>query len=92
MVHLLNWWCCDRDGRRDDEVDCLKGLIHVCDHSGSDPLGLNKLLSFEALGDPQGDADVGSHLAFQTGRLQGLHLTGSCFAAKGVHVGDAGCI
>lgn len=65
----------DWDSRRDNEVHCLEGLLHVGNHSGPHSLGLHKLLSFEALGDAQGDSDICGHLPFQAGRLQGFHLT-----------------
>lgn len=66
--------CCDWDSRRDNEVNSLKDLFHVCDHPVSDSLGLHKLLSFEGLGDAEGDSNISSHLPFQAGRLQCLHL------------------
>ena len=92
MLCSPNWGRSDWHSGRDNEVHSLKGLLHVGNHPGSHPLGLHKLLSFEALGDAQGHSDIGSHLPFQAGHLQGLQLTGCCFAAKGVHVCHASCI
>lgn len=75
MLCSPNWGRCDWDSGRDNEVNSLKRLLHVGDHPGSHSLGLHKLLSFEGPGNAEGDSDICSHLPFQAGRLQGLHLT-----------------
>ena len=70
----------------------LEHLLHVCDHPGSYPLGLHKLLRFERPGYAQGDSDISSQLALQVRCLQHLHVAGRCLAAKGIDVCNAGCV